>query len=41
MRSNKNVGTVKLRESKTLKEAFSNYKEMAGNAMDWTLFCTY
>lgn len=41
MRSNKNVGTVKLRESKTLKEAFSNYKEMAGNTVDWTLFCTY
>ncbi len=41
MRSKKNVETIKLQEGETHKKAFENYKEMAENAVDWTLFCSY
>ena len=41
MRSKKNVETTKLKEGETLNKEFNNYVEMAENAVDWTLFCSY
>ena len=41
MRSKKNVETVKLDKGETLTKAFDNYVDMAENAVDWTLFCSY
>ena len=41
MRSKKNVETTKLKDGQTLKKKFGNYIEMAENAVDWTLFCSY
>jgi AraC-like DNA-binding protein len=41
MRSKKIVETTKLAKGETLKKAFGNYVEMAENAVDWTLFCSY
>ena len=41
MRSKKNVETTKLNKGDTFKKEFGNYIEMAENAVDWTLFCSY
>ena len=41
MRSKKNVETTILKEGECLEAGFSNYVELAENAVDWTLFCTY
>ena len=41
MRSKKNVETTKLKKGETLKKEFDTYVEMAENAVDWTLFCSY
>ena len=41
MRSKKNVETIKLQEGETHQKEFENYIEMAENAVDWTLFCSY
>jgi len=41
MRSKKNVETTKLQEGEPLKKEFNNYVEMAENAVDWTLLCSY
>ena len=41
MRSKKNVETIKLKEGETLEQTFNNYVEMAGAAVDWTMFCSY
>ena len=41
MRSKKNVETTKLKKGETLKKEFDTYVDMAENAVDWTLFCSY
>jgi len=41
MRSKKNVETKKLQDGESLEKEFVNYIEMAENAVDWTLFCSY
>ena len=41
MRSKKNVETIKLKDGEYLEKEFNNYVDMAQNAVDWTLFCSY
>ena len=41
MRGKKNIETIILKEGECLKKEFDNYIDMAENAVDWTLFCTY
>jgi len=41
MRSKKSVETIKLKDGQYLEKEFDNYIDMAKNAVDWTLFCSY
>ena len=41
MRSKKNIETIKLKEGMSLDKEFDNYLDMAKNAVEWTLLCSY